>query len=81
MAQHITKAALNSDQAQNCQTLDNDNPITKMVGQRKAARVAVADKGAATAATTEISDRVAAMEKIKQALWGLLPEAFLFIQT
>ena len=52
-----------------------------MVGQRKAARVAVADKGAATAATTEISDRVAAMEKIKQALWGLLPEAFLFIQT
>ena len=54
------KAALNSDAAQNFQTLDNDDPISKMVGQRKAPRVAVTAKGATVAATTgQLSDGVA----------------------
>ena len=59
------KKALNSDQAQNCQTLDHEDLISKVIGQRKAACVAVADKGAAAAAATmgqildHESDRVA----------------------
>ena len=42
----VSKAALDSDQAQNCQPLDNHDPITKLVGPTKAARAAVADEGA-----------------------------------
>ena len=58
----VSKAALDSDQAQNCQPLDNHDPITKLVGPTKAARAAVADEGAdkgaaAVDATGHISDR------------------------
>ena len=72
------KAALNSDQVQNCQTLDKlrqRQSHCQVMGQRKAARVALADKGtfkgAATAATRQISDGVAgkAILRCEEGWW------------
>ena len=45
LAEHRTKSSSQLRPDQNCQSLDNEDPITQ--GQRKAARVAFADKGTA----------------------------------